>query len=358
MYRRAQIFLVSSALIFGLIAVVTAQIVDKRMLDPEGFLGPSWLRLPLLVGAALLVDLVPRTLWKSKFKWKDMGPIFKERVRTHWTRERLTLVALGIVCFYLVYVCYRNLKSFLPFVVPETYEFDHELHLIDKAVLFGADPAIVLHDLLGTGWAAWFLSYIYMWFLPLVPFAVAGWLVWSRNLAYGYWFVSSQCIAWILGTVSYYCLPTVGPGLQYPYLRRSATPASTLMESLVFTGNTSSSSTCDANVVQWVGGFASLHTGITLLVALMIPGHDQQQDRPLGRLDQLRDHRRRDRLLRLALPRRRRRGRDDRARRLLLRRARGRPEVPAQRRAAARRGVRRDRRPRGEGRPRADLIRA
>lgn len=271
MYRRAQIFLVSSALIFGLIAVVTAQIVDKRMLDPEGFLGPSWLRLPLLVGAALLVDLVPRTLWKSKFKWKDMGAIFKERVRTHWTRERLTLVALGIVCFYLVYVCYRNLKSFLPFVVPETYEFDHELHLIDKAVLFGADPAILLHDLLGTGWAAWFLSYIYMWFLPLVPFAVAGWLVWSRNLAYGYWFVSSQCIAWILGTISYYCLPTVGPGLQYPYLYADLpdTPASTLMESLVFTRQHVLFDV-DANVVQSVGGFASLHTGITLLVALMI----------------------------------------------------------------------------------------
>lgn len=271
MYRRAQIFLVSSALIFGLIAVVTAQIVDKRMLDPEGFLGPSWLRLPLLVGAALLVDLVPRTLWKSKFRWKDMGPIFKSRLRTHWTRERLTLVALGIVCFYLVYVCYRNLKSFLPFVVPETYEFDHELHLIDKAVLFGADPAILLHDLLGTGWAAWFLSYIYMWFLPLVPFAVAGWLVWSRNLAYGYWFVSSQCIAWILGTVSYYCLPTVGPGLQYPYLYADLpeTPASTLMESLVFTRQHVLFDV-DANVVQSVGGFASLHCGITLLVALMI----------------------------------------------------------------------------------------
>ena len=142
-----------------------------------------------------------------------MPGIVQERWRTHWNRERITLVALGIVCFYVVYVSYRNLKSFLPFVRDTKY--DRELHMLDHVLLFGHDPALVLHSLLGDTWAAWPLSYVYLWFLPLVPLAVTAWLVWSRNLSYGYWFVTSQCIAWTLGTMSYYALPTIGPGLEY-----------------------------------------------------------------------------------------------------------------------------------------------
>ena len=65
------------------------------------------------------------------------------------------------------------------------------------------------------------LSYVYLWFLPMVPLVVTAWVVWARNLSYGYWFVTSQCLAWTLGTISYYALPTLGPGLP---LRRSSTP--------------------------------------------------------------------------------------------------------------------------------------
>ena len=62
------------------------------------------------------------------------------------------------------------------------------------------------------------LSYVYLAFLPMVPLGVTAWLVWSRNLSFGYWFVTSQCLAWTLGTLSYYALPTLGPGLEYVYL--------------------------------------------------------------------------------------------------------------------------------------------
>ena len=33
----------------GALAVITALALDKPLVDPEGFLGPSWLRLPLLL---------------------------------------------------------------------------------------------------------------------------------------------------------------------------------------------------------------------------------------------------------------------------------------------------------------------
>lgn len=270
MYRRAYALLVGNAIFMGVVAIVVAIVYDKHLIDPEGsFLGPSWLRLPLLLGLALGLDFVPRVLWLSRGNPKLWAGIATERWRAHWNRERLTLVALGVICFYVVYVSYRNLKSFLPDV--RHVKYDRELHMLDRALLFGHDPATLLHTILGEGFMAWPLSFIYLWFLPLVPLAVTAWLVWSRNLSYGYWFVTSQCLAWTLGTASYYALPTLGPGLEYTWLYDSLpnTPTSQLMDSLVngrhivlWAGST--------DTVQSVAGFASLHVAITLLVALMV----------------------------------------------------------------------------------------
>src|SRR3712207_4099680 len=101
----------------GAAAVIVAIVYDKRLVDPEGkFLGPSWARLPLLLLGALLLDMLPRTLWQSRGRPRAMWPIVKERWHTHWNRERITLVVLGVVSFYITYVSYRNLKSALPFV--------------------------------------------------------------------------------------------------------------------------------------------------------------------------------------------------------------------------------------------------
>ena len=270
MYRRAYALLVGTAAVMGILAVVTALVLDKRLADPDGFLGPSWLRLPMLVGGAFLADLLPRTLRLSRMRPAAMPEVFRARVRSHWTRERVTLVVMGVVCFYVTYVSYRNLKSFLPFVLSDK-KYDRELHLLDRVLMFGHDPAVVMHDLLGTGITAWALSFIYLWFLPLVPLALTAWLVWSRNLTFGYWFATSQCIAWTLGTLSYYALPTLGPGFAYvsPYAGLPETPTSLLMESL----NSSRVQVMHGGVegvVQSVAGFASLHCAITLLVALMV----------------------------------------------------------------------------------------
>ena len=88
----------------------------------------------------------------------------------------------------------------------------------------------MLHNALGTGVSAEVLSTVYLWFLPLVPLALAAWLIWSRNLGFGYWFAVSQCIAWTLGTISYYALPTLGPAsLPVPLHRPPNTGAVQLM---------------------------------------------------------------------------------------------------------------------------------
>ena len=254
----------------GALARAAALTIDRSLVDPDGFLGPSWLRLPLIILGAFLLDVLPRTLWASRFKPALMPDLVRQRVRDHWDRERIILVVLGLVSFYITYVCYRNLKSFLPFIMGED-KYDRELHLIDRALMFGHEPATILHTIFGTGVSAHFLSTIYLWFLPLVPLALAAWLVWSRNITFGYWFATSQCIAWTLGTASYYALPTLGPGFQYSYLYADLpdTGSRALMAAL-YNGRQGVLRDGSVGAVQSVAGFASLHVAITLLVALMV----------------------------------------------------------------------------------------
>ncbi len=251
-------------------AIIEAVILGKKLVDPEGsFLGPSYIRLPILLLGALLLDLLPLAVFVNLRTPTKIPTAVRLRIRTHWNKERITLVAMGIICFYVVYVTYRNIKSFLPFVIDDKY--DRELHLLDHALLFGHDPATVLHSALGTGFAAYALSFVYLWFLPMVPLVVTAWVVWARNLSYGYWFVTSQCLAWVLGTLSYYALPTLGPGFQYVqlYTDLPETPSKQLMDSLAFTRYDVVNGQF-SNAVQSVAGFASLHCGITMLVALMV----------------------------------------------------------------------------------------
>lgn len=269
MYRRAYALLIGTAALMGGLAVVSAIVLDRRLVDPEGFLGPGLVRLPMLVLAALLLDMLPQYVWRGRMKPRAGWEAMKQRWHTHWTRERLVLVVLGIVSFYVTYVCYRNLKSFLPFIMGDD-KYDRELHVLDRALFFGNEPGTVLHAVLGTGIAAHILSAVYLIFLPLVATAVAAWLVWSSNITYGYWFVTSQVLIWSLGTATYYMLPTLGPGFRYPWLYADLPDTGTgdLMEAL-FYGRKGVIHDGLEGAVQSVAGFASLHTGVTLLWALM-----------------------------------------------------------------------------------------
>ena len=269
MYRRAYVLLIAIAATMGLLAIIAAISLDKRLADPDGFLGPAWVRLPMLLAGAFVMDMLPRVVTSLRPPRRNLKEVVRERIAEHWTRERITLVVLGVVCFYITYVSYRNLKSFLPFIIETKY--DRELHLIDRAMFFGTEPAVVLHNVFGETFSAHILSTIYLWFLPLVPLALTAWLIWSKNISFGYWFATSQCIAWTLGTASYYALPTLGPGFEYPWLYEglAETGSTTLMEALD-SGRDNVLFGSVEGAVQSVAGFASLHVAITLLVALMV----------------------------------------------------------------------------------------
>jgi hypothetical protein len=218
-------------------------------------------------------------LWHSRLRRSAMLPVVRERLATHWTRDRITLVVLGVTCFYVTYVGYRNLKSALPFVrdfQDQDQMFDRELNTVDRVLLFGHRPGPLLHDLLGTNVAAHVLSTIYLLFVAMVPLLVMAWIVWSRRISFGYWFVASQCFAWALGTASYYALPTLGPAFYYQpgYTELAHTGTTDLLASLYKNRATLLNGSYDGQsvegIVNSVAGFASLHCGITLLWALMV----------------------------------------------------------------------------------------
>ncbi len=262
--------MVTIAVFMGTLAVITSQAVGHPLRDPDGFLGPAWVRLPILCLLAFVADILPRTIWRSRGKPGHFKIEARLLIREHWTKERIKLVVLGLISFYVTYVSYRNLKNFLLYVRgSETSQGDYELHKLDRWVMFGHDPAVVLHSVLGTSFSAHVLSWFYLIFLPLVPVSVIVWVVWSRNVSFGYWFVTGQCIAWTLGTASYYMIPTMGPNFASVWLYEDLpdTGVKSLQDSLwngridVYQGL--------SDGVQSIAGFASLHVAITLLMALV-----------------------------------------------------------------------------------------
>ncbi|MEO7351427.1 MAG: phosphatase PAP2 family protein [Marmoricola sp.] len=272
MKRRAYAAMVMIAVLMGALAFIVSRAVDYPLRDPDGFLGPAWVRLPMLIVAAFITDIVPRTLWRSRGKPGQRVSEARLLIREHWTLDRITLVVLGLVCFYVTYVSYRNLKNFLPFVRARDSRVsgDYELHRLDQWLLFGHDPAILLHNVLGTSVSAHLLSWVYLLFLPMVPISVTIWLVWSRNVSFGYWYVTAQCICWTLGTASYYMIPTLGPNFMFPFIYTDLDSTGvTVLQNALFWGRNAVLSNPLATGVQSVAGFASLHVAVTLLMALV-----------------------------------------------------------------------------------------
>lgn len=252
----------------GVVAVIVAEALDEPLRDPDGFLGPAWIRLPAMVLGAFLLDVVPRSLWRGRKPGRSVRGEARAIIRDHWTRERVTAVAIGITCFYVTYVSYRNLKNGL-LVFHENTQ-DRMLHDFDLWLMFGNEPAVLLHNLLGEGISAHILAFVYLIYLPVTPLSVVIWLVWSKNITYGYWYVTANCLCWVIGTASYYAIPSLGPGFAYPWLFRDLehTGVTDLLSGL-WNGRYNQVFDPFAEGVQSVAGFASLHCAITLAMAMV-----------------------------------------------------------------------------------------
>ncbi|SNR36497.1 phosphatase PAP2 family protein [Blastococcus mobilis] len=259
---------VAVALATGTVAVVCAVYLGLPLRDPDGFLGPTYIRLPLLVTLMLAADVAPRALMgvrSVRAVPRQMLLVARER----WPWRRLRPALIGLAAFYGTYVSYRNLKHFLPLLRPDLV--DDELLQLDRWMAGGVAPAQVVHDVLGTGAAAHVLSWVYLAFLMFVPASLALALVSRGRSREASWYVTALCLNWSLGTASYYVLPSRGPVYAQPELFWSLpeTGTSQLQNSLLISRWLVLTDPQGTERIQSIAAFASLHVSIIFTAALI-----------------------------------------------------------------------------------------
>jgi len=283
-------FITAFSLISAVTAIIVAARLDRPITDPEGFLGPAYVRLPLIGLGMLAADVLPRAFARGYRAVRATGdytgvgghlaaafwscarviPDARHVLAQHWSWKRVAYAAAGMVSFYTCYVSYRNLKSFLPLITDRVY--DSQLDQLDAWLFFGTRPSLFLHDILGTDIAAHILAFWYISYLPLNVLILGAFVAWSKDLARGAWAATALSMNWMLGVISYYALPTLGPGIAYPsYIwELDDNSASTLQHSLTMNRNEFVSDLNDPSLSQGVAGFASLHVSVVLTVALIV----------------------------------------------------------------------------------------
>ncbi|MGY1808566.1 phosphatase PAP2 family protein [Blastococcus sp. SYSU D00669] len=265
---RAYALAVAVALVTGIVAVVCALVLGLPLRDPDGFLGPTYVRLPLIAGLLLAADVLPRALRRTR-SLRGLRSAAVEVWRERWPWRRLRPVLIGLAAFYGTYVAYRNLKHYLPLLRPNLV--DDELRALDSAFLGDVPPAQYLHDVLGTGVAAHVLSWVYLAFLVFVPASLGLALVTRGRSREASWYVTALCLNWSLGTASYYLLPSMGPVYAQPGLfsMLPETGTSALQESLLVSRSIVVTDPEATDRVQSIAAFASLHVSIILTAALI-----------------------------------------------------------------------------------------
>ncbi|HEX8104656.1 MAG TPA: phosphatase PAP2 family protein [Solirubrobacteraceae bacterium] len=237
--------------------------------DPDGVVGSRMFLLAGIIALFWALDVVPRAARQSRSTGRPFVETVIATARARWTLRRMGVVLGSIVAFYVTYLCYRNVKSYLPLARPEL--LDTQMLALERDV-FGDDPATILHEILGTGIAAHVLSTVYLLFLTFVPISLGFALVWSTDTATGLWWVSALSLNWVFGAISYFLVPTMGPAFAAPELFNTLpdTGASALQQTLLEHRQTFLHSPIGSGELQSIAAFASLHVAIVFTGALMV----------------------------------------------------------------------------------------
>jgi hypothetical protein len=244
--------------------------LDLPIRDPDGaVLGSPLILITVVMAVFIALDILPRAAFRSRKALRSFGSTAADLFRGRWTLKRLAIVVGALLGFYLTYVGYRNLKSFLPFASDANH--DQALLELDRDLAFGHDPATLLHDVLGTSIAAHFLSFVYVFYLLFVPLSLGVAVVWQRRLHGGLWYVAAMNIGWVLGTISYYALPALGPVYAAPelYATLPDTGVSALQAALLDHRGEILADPHGAEGVQSIAAFSSLHIAIVVVAAVI-----------------------------------------------------------------------------------------
>ncbi len=255
---------------FWVVVVLWAAVVAERsaalgipVRDPEGQMFRN--RLTKALVFLVLIALAEALVRARARGWSPRSVL--QVLRERWTAQRVLLVVSGLVGYHVVYLGYRNLKSWNAFNPLR----DDDLLAWDRALFLGHSPWVMLHTLLGESYAAEALSVVSRSFTYVIVLGLVGSLALIPRVRKAYVFLSAATWAWILGTLCYYLLPSLGPYAAVPGdfagLRHTPitdTQAEYLVERAAFLDDPSA-----ADSFVSLGAFASLHVGFTTLVFLM-----------------------------------------------------------------------------------------
>lgn len=258
------------AAVMAALAALVAWTHHLPLRDPDGASLPTWFRLPVIVASAVALDVAARWVLLVRRGGTAAGAALRTVLVERWNRDQVLFTASGLVTWYVAYVAFRNLKSYVPFVTDRLA--DPELARIDRLLWLGHNPAGVLHDVLGTSWANWVMAGVYLVWIGLVPASLAIALVWTRRSTAGAWYVTAISLDWCLGVFIYYAVPSVGPIYSSPqwFADLPRTPNTSVHEMLLSDRIEVLAGPWDTGTVQTIAAFASLHVAVMVTICLMV----------------------------------------------------------------------------------------
>ena len=268
-------FGVALATFVGVFTIALSQSLGIALKDPEGFLGPAYVRLPLIALAFFAIGVVPVAVRRSGFKGMHRG--IARVVREEWSWSRVIHIGTGLTTFYICYVSYRNLKSFLPTLLGDA-RHDRFLFELDYWLMLGEALDSCLLQNPGTGIAAQILSLVYVSYLMVVPLSLGAFLVLNRDVSLGAWYATALSLNWILGVASYFTVPSLGPAFWEP-ARFQMLPESgvTGLQNYLASNATKFYDDPTGPAIYGIAGFASLHVSVVLTVCLFLRRTDQHK---------------------------------------------------------------------------------
>ena len=248
--------------VFGVVAIARSRQVDIPFRDPHGKLFSRKILstlLPLVV--FVLVDIGAR--WSKHRR----GSSLWQTARTRWTPYRVVMILVALLAYQVVYLCYRNLKSWDVLRAPK----DDMLLRWDRWLFLDHSPAVLLHDLLGQDVAARLLTDLYESFSLLVTLALVASMAFTPTVRSAYVFVVSAMWAWILGVGSYYLIPSLGPFHAAPgeFAGLTRTSIQTTQAAYVAQRDHLLANPQAHDAFAQISAFASLHCALSCLIFLM-----------------------------------------------------------------------------------------
>jgi hypothetical protein len=254
---------VAMVAVFAAIAWARSRQVDVPFRDPHGKLFTS----KIVSTAETLLLFVVIDIAVRWFRGRKDGVSLWQSIRSRWTPYRIGMIALALVTYQVVYLCYRNLKSWDVFRTPH----DDLLLRWDRGLFLGHSPAVLLHDLLGQDLAARLLTDLYESFSTVVTVALVAAMAFTPTVRSAYVFVVAAMWAWILGVGSYYLIPTLGPFHAAPeeFAGLTRTSIQSTQTSYVEQRDYLLAHPQAHDAFAQISAFASLHCALTCLVFLM-----------------------------------------------------------------------------------------